>query len=97
MNQTNIQALEALLEEIGQDRSDYPENIGFSERSEAIREAIEVLKAKESGQLVRLPKISQELWNDYNETCLMTMKDGAPHWTQLAVDFACVLKEKPNE
>lgn len=39
-----------------------------------------------------LPKITDEIWEDYNETSLMTWKDGGPHWTQLAVDFACLLK-----
>jgi len=44
-----------------------------------------------------LPFITDELWEEYNETCLMTWKDSRPHWTQLAVDFACELRNKCAE
>jgi|TARA_R110000851_G_scaffold41409_3_gene103973 hypothetical protein len=36
-----------------------------------------------------LPYITDELWEEFNETDLMTWDKttGRPHWTQLAVDF----------
>ena len=46
----------------------------------------EVVKAK-------LPYITDELWEMFNDTCLMTWdkETSRPNWTQLAVDFVCEL------
>lgn len=38
-----------------------------------------------------LPVVTDEIWEELNETCLLTWKDGKPHWTQTAVDFICCL------
>ena len=43
-----------------------------------------------------LPLITNELWDDFHETSLMTWDrdNNKPEWTQDAVDFACVLSAK---
>lgn len=40
-----------------------------------------------------LPEITDELWEEFNDTCLMTWNKtvNRPDWTQIAVDFACVI------
>ena len=40
-----------------------------------------------------LPIITPDLWDQFNDSCLMTWKDG-PHWTQTAVDFCAAIPTK---
>ena len=49
---------------------------------------------------ISLPIITDEIWLEYNETDLVTWdrESNKPHWTQIAVDFACTLKSsKQND
>ena len=50
----------------------------------------------DKSKVLSLPYITDEMFDDFGETCLMTWDrvTGRPHWTQDAVDFACLLNDQ---
>jgi hypothetical protein len=55
-------------------------------REETIKQCIKELKARQT----YLPKITDEIRAEFEDTCLME-NDGTKGWSQEAVDFACLL------
>lgn len=49
-----------------------------------------------SGRGNVLPKITEEIYCNYRDTDLITICTGLPDWSQVAVDFACLLDEIPS-
>ena len=47
---------------------------------------------RETIENIYLPKITDEMLEDYIGSGLLTWESGAPQWSQTAVDFACLLK-----
>jgi hypothetical protein len=62
---------------------------------EAIAGLEALLEAPPSAE-VRLPKITEEIFDDYNGTGLFEYTTEGYNWTQLAVDFACLIKAPPS-
>jgi hypothetical protein len=59
-----------------------------------LKEVIKVEKIQPvRGYVSYLPYITDSLWEEFNETDLMTWdkQTNRPHWTQTAVDFSCAL------
>lgn len=66
---------------------------------DAVRMAFDRLRAAlqqpaANNHRATLPYITDRIWEQFNDTCLMTWsrERNRPDWSQLAVDFACVIE-----
>ena len=66
-------------------------HLGYSLKQTSLTQLLDTVK-RETVESIYLPKITDEMLEDYIGSFLLTWESGKSQWSQTAVDFACMLK-----